>query len=95
MAPFLLLSLWINRLSAAGAVSAAREHTGITSSPNAWIPLSLVAGGLGVRLEKPGHYILCGSRRLPSPGDIARALKVVDVALLLYSGAVLIFVAVV
>ncbi len=95
MVPFLLLSLKINRLSVKSAVHALCRFRRATKSPNAGIPMSIMAGGLGVRLIKPGHYTLGNSPQLPLPRDIERALKVVDVALLLYSGTILFFLAVV
>jgi adenosylcobinamide-phosphate synthase len=35
-----------------------RRDAGLTASPNAGWPMSVMAGALGVRLEKPGHYRL-------------------------------------
>lgn len=61
-------------LLAAGAVGGGDLGTGITitrrdhgrtASPNAGWPMSTVAGLLGTRLEKPGHYVL--GRELPPP----------------------------
>lgn len=44
-----------------------------TASPNAGIPMSAMAGALGVELEKIGHYALGKGLRLPIPADLARA----------------------
>jgi len=41
-----------------------------TASPNAGWTMSAVAGALGLRLEKEGHYLLNESRRSPSPDDL-------------------------
>jgi adenosylcobinamide-phosphate synthase len=49
-------------------VRTVRSQHGRTASPNAGWPMSAMAGLLGVRLEKPGHYVLGD----PSPGpDLA------------------------
>jgi adenosylcobinamide-phosphate synthase len=46
-----------------------------TASPNAGIPMSAMAGALGVELEKIGHYALGKGLRLPVPTDLARARR--------------------
>ncbi len=46
-----------------------------TASPNAGIPMSAMAGALGVELEKIGHYALGKGLRLPVPADLARARR--------------------
>ena len=48
---------------------------GRTASPNAGQTMSAMAGLLGVRLEKPGHYILGEGLREPTPADIRRAVR--------------------
>lgn len=48
---------------------------GRTASPNAGQTMSAMAGLLGVRLEKPGHYILGKGLREPTPADIRRAVR--------------------
>jgi adenosylcobinamide-phosphate synthase len=61
---------------------ARRDHA-LTASPNAGWPMSAMAGLLGVRLEKAGHYAL-GDRREPVSVDtIRRAWRFVDAAALL------------
>jgi len=49
---------------------------GQTSSPNAGVTMSAMAGLLGVRLEKPGHYRLGAGLRDPGPDDIGRAVSI-------------------
>jgi len=84
-APFLLLSTLLTRASLKGAIATLRRDRGKPASPNAGIPMSIVAGALRVRLTKPEHYTMGSFESLPSAGDITRALKIVDVALLLYA----------
>jgi len=51
-----------------------------TASPNAGIPMSAMAGALGVELEKVGHYRLGKDLRLPSYHDLARARRVLYIS---------------
>jgi adenosylcobinamide-phosphate synthase len=53
-----------------------RDHAR-TESPNAGWPMSAMAGALGLRLTKPGHYVLGSPAAAPEPGDIARAIRLV------------------
>lgn len=55
---------------------ALRDHAG-TSSPNAGWPMSAMAGALGVRLEKIGHYVLGSELRPPDAKDVAAASRLV------------------
>jgi adenosylcobinamide-phosphate synthase len=59
-----------------------RQHAR-TASPNAGWPMSAMAGLLGVRLEKVGHYRL-GDGRAPQAESIVRSLVVVRSASLTY-----------
>jgi adenosylcobinamide-phosphate synthase len=81
-----LLLVIATRLTGADARSAwdrlRRDHAR-TSSPNAGYPMSTMAGALGVRLEKVGHYRLNESGRAPEPRDIHRAARIVSCALAL------------
>lgn len=45
-----------------------------TASPNAGWPMAAIALRLGLRLAKPGVYVLHPRGRSPGPGDIRRAL---------------------
>ncbi len=47
-----------------------------TASPNAGIPMSAMAGALGVELEKINHYTLGKGLRSPSPADLGRARRI-------------------
>jgi len=57
------------------ALDAMRNEAGSTESPNAGYPMSAAAGGLGVALEKRGHYRLNAAARQPSAQDIGRARR--------------------
>ena len=47
-----------------------------TASPNAGIPMSAMAGALGVELEKVGHYVLGKGLRPATAADLLRARHV-------------------
>jgi adenosylcobinamide-phosphate synthase len=51
-----------------------------TASPNAGGPMAAMAGALGRRLEKSGHYVLGGDFPEPEPRDIRRAARLVETA---------------
>jgi adenosylcobinamide-phosphate synthase len=87
-APFLLLATLLARGCVSCALAVLRRDRKKPASPNAGISMSLLAGALQLRLVKPGHYAL-GEGRAPKPEHISRALNIVDVALLLYSAALL------
>ena len=65
------------------------ESRGATDSPNHWPPMAAMAGALGVRLEKPGHYTICRGSPLPSPLDVERAKRLAAAAGALYTGIML------
>lgn len=65
-----------------------RDHA-LTASPNAGYPMAAIAGALGVRLEKVGHYCLNPDGRDPTADDLRRANRVVLVALGVGAGLVL------
>ena len=52
-----------------------RRHT---ASPNAGWTMSAMAGLLGTRLEKPGHYVLGEDMREPNAEDIGTAIGVAE-----------------
>lgn len=66
-----------------------RDH-GKTESPNAGWPMSAAAGGLGLRLEKVGHYVLGDARRALTPAAIERALALTRVSAALWTGTILV-----
>jgi adenosylcobinamide-phosphate synthase len=57
-----------------------RRDGGATASPNAGRPMAAMAGLLGVRLEKAGHYGLGDARAALEPGKIDQAWRVVRLA---------------
>lgn len=59
------------------------RDAGQTASPNAGVPMSAMAGALGVELEKVGHYALGKGLRLPASADLARARRMLHVMALL------------
>jgi adenosylcobinamide-phosphate synthase len=61
----------------ARALAVARRDHGLTASPNAGWPMAAMAGALGVRLEKVGHYRLGDPARPVEAGDIGRAAAIV------------------
>jgi len=85
----LLLVLSADRRRA--ALTAWWRDAGRTASPNAGQPMACVAGALDVRLEKRGHYLLNRTARLPGPGDIAQARRLVRRAMVLAAVAAGVF----
>ena len=59
--------------------TARKEHTS-TESPNAGWPMAAMAGALGVRLEKAGHYVLGQGNPAPSMETINDAVRVFSLA---------------
>ncbi|MBI2911279.1 MAG: cobalamin biosynthesis protein CobD [Chloroflexi bacterium] len=62
------------------AARLARSQQGRTASPNAGWPMATVAGLLGRRLEKPGHYVLGDGFPAPGPRDVGTGLRLVGLA---------------
>lgn len=58
----------------------ARRDAHLTESPNAGWPMAAMAGALGVRLEKLGHYQLAAQYPPPGPRDVRRAIKLLTLA---------------
>ena len=65
-----------------GAAATWRDHDR-TASPNAGWPMSTMAGLLGTRLEKPGHYVLGPDLPPPDVPAIDHAAELVKTATLL------------
>ena len=47
-----------------------------TESPNAGLTMAAMAGALGVKLEKAGHYVLGIGLKPPTPDDITRSIRI-------------------
>jgi len=62
------------------ALASWRQDGRLTESPNAGQPMAAMAGSLGCRLEKPGHYVFGEGYADPSPNDIRMAVRVAGVA---------------
>jgi adenosylcobinamide-phosphate synthase len=85
-------------LVAAGALGGGDVRTGYstmlrdrvrTASPNAGWPMSTIAGLLGTRLEKPGHYVLGQELPRPDVPAIDHAAEIVKTMVALSVPAVL------
>ena len=72
-----------------GALKICLRDNNLTPSPNSGWPMAAAAGALGVRLEKPGHYVLGKEFRTPEVLDIERAVRLVGTtALVLFAWAI-------
>ncbi|MDD9945623.1 MAG: adenosylcobinamide-phosphate synthase CbiB [Myxococcales bacterium] len=77
---------------AGGAMPAVRvwwRDARATASPNAGHPMAMMAGLLGVRLDKKGAYALGAHLRQPGAPDVTRAWKIVSTTAWLSVGAAL------
>ena len=54
-----------------------------TPSPNSGYPIAAASGALGIRLEKPGTYVLGDELNQPKPKDIKRASQLIGTAAVL------------
>ncbi len=79
----LILAGWLKGAEGRRAWRVWRRDAGRTASPNAGHPMAAMAGLLGVRLEKRGHYRLAGEFPPPRVEHIDRAVKYVKIALAL------------
>ncbi len=71
----LLLAVASGRSRAALATALAQH--GRTESPNAGWPMAALAGGLGVQLEKPGHYRLGMEERPLEPALLGEGARLI------------------
>ncbi len=78
-------------LKAKAALAAAFRYHGSTPSPNSGWPMAACAGALGLRLEKPGHYVLLEEGREPQTSDVTRSVGMMQVAIALTLASALLF----
>ncbi|HEY0708678.1 MAG TPA: adenosylcobinamide-phosphate synthase CbiB [Polyangia bacterium] len=69
---------WLQGLPVARGFAIWRRDAGRTQSPNAGHPMAAMAGLLGVRLTKAGHYTLGDEGRSVDVDTVARATRVLD-----------------
>jgi adenosylcobinamide-phosphate synthase len=76
---FIILSAFLTGKNSKQAWCILWRDSRQTASPNAGVPMSVMAGALGVELEKVGHYALGKGLRAPVPEDISCARKILIV----------------
>jgi len=76
-------------LQAGAALAAAIRYHGRTPSPNSGWPMAACAGALGLRLEKPGSYVLLDEGKEPRTSDVPRAIGLIQRAIFLILAAAL------
>ncbi len=79
----MLASAAVHRRSVRQAWQTLIRDRGLTASPNAGWTMSAMAGLLGTRLEKPGHYRLGDELRDPDPDDIGAAANIAEITAVL------------
>ena len=82
--PFILLALVLMRKDWRRAWHAAKRDWKQTSSPNKGWPMAAVAGGLGVKFEKIGHYSMGEGEVSNDPEVILDTVKVMRTTVLLF-----------
>jgi len=71
------------------ALQAAFRDHGRTPSPNSGWPMAACAGSLGVRLDKPGYYVLLDEGAKPETKDVPRALRLMQMTITITLAAAL------
>jgi len=84
-AMLLLLSTLILRRNPERAFKTYLREKGATPSRNAGQTISVMAGALGVTLEKPGYYTVRGGDTALSPAHIYEALRIVDLQIAVFT----------
>ncbi len=79
---FIVLSAPFTGGNFKGAWKIMRRDSRITASPNAGVPMSAMAGMLGVELEKTGHYVLGKGLPKPSANDLLRARRCLHISVI-------------
>ena len=76
---------------AGAALRAALRYHARTPSPNSGWPMAACAGALGLRLEKPGYYVLLEEGEEPRTADVPRAVGLMQMAIALTLASALLF----
>ena len=84
-----VLAAWIFRMDAGGARQVMLRDHGKTASPNGGWTMGAMAGALGVRLEKPGHYSLGDASNLLTPDTVNASLRIVALMVVVWTVLVL------
>jgi adenosylcobinamide-phosphate synthase len=95
--PARLTALLLALISGGKALAGLRTEALRTPSPNSGWPMAAMALALGVRLGKPGGYVLNGDAPAPQAQDTARAIGLAEkslLALVCVAQAAIIFVAI-
>ncbi len=79
----ILLMALASPARAAATIKAALKYHSATPSPNSGWPMAACAGALGIRLEKPGFYVLLAEGREPDTADVPRALRLMQITIAL------------
>ncbi len=80
----MILSSFILRENFKNAVRIFKRDRNNTKSPNAGQTMAAMAGGLSVRLEKPGHHILGEPLKELQSRDVKRALRISNLTTVLF-----------
>jgi adenosylcobinamide-phosphate synthase len=82
-----------NPKKAKNTIMTAFRYHQATPSPNSGWPMSAAAGALGIRLEKPGFYVLLDEGREPETQDIHLAVRLVGttVAVTLFTSILILY----
>ena len=76
----IILMAAANPRMARKTIDTALRYHRATPSPNSGWPMSAAAGALGIRLEKPGFYVLLDEGKEPETQDVPTAVKFVGAA---------------
>ena len=89
----ILLMAAANLRVARNTITTALRYHKATPSPNSGWPMSGAAGGLNIRLEKPGYYILFDEGKEPDTKDVPAAVRFVGAtaAFTLLASAIILF----
>jgi adenosylcobinamide-phosphate synthase len=82
---FLILSSALLWRTGSQSLRVLRRDRRNPKSPNSGYPMAALAGGIGVRLEKPGSYVIGAGLLWPMGVEkVGKALRTVDLAIVLF-----------